>query len=572
MDEPTNPLDPDTPTRDVPPNAAGAAEKSGRETNSSPDVTQESPGGPSVVPAASGSGPTFPTALGRYAVRRSLGAGGFGEVYLGHDTVLNRPVAIKMLRSGSTPLLSDGSPALQEARTLAHLRHPGIVAIHDVGVHAGQMYVVSDYLDGPDLGRWLKDNRPPWPDVVRIVAAVAGALSHAHARRIVHRDVKPANIIVTAGVVPVLVDFGLALGEEQAGGGAKGLVSGTPWYMSPEQAQGTAHRIDGRTDVYSLGVVFYEMLTGRVPFRATTIAELIRQVRDDEPQPPRQLVRDIPVDVERVCLKALAKRQPDRYTTAGDFAEALQRLLQATTPPVTPALMAPPPAETPPMPTPMPARTDVLSPTPLPAGVDPRTPSSVQRAREAERRQLTVLVCGCDAFESEPYLELDSEDQADVLRPFLETCEKAVQQFGGTIVQSSEKGVVACFGFPLAFEDAAGRAARTGLAILEGMKSPGDRLRIADRLNLDPWIAIHTGGAVVESKAGAVSLVGEARNVAVRLEDVAVAGQVICTDASHRLFQGRFRVRLPRPAEDQERLGGRRAVPRGARSSDWESD
>ena len=171
---------------------------------------------------------------------------------------------------------------------------------------------------------------------------MAGALSHAHARLIVHRDVKPANIIVTAGVAPVLVDFGLALGEEQAGGGAKGLVSGTPWYMSPEQAEGTAHRIDGRTDVYSLGVVLYEMLTGRVPFRATTIAELIRQVRDDEPQPPRQLVRDIPVDVERVCLKALAKRQQDRYTTAGDFAEDLHRVLLAAAPPVTPALTAPP--------------------------------------------------------------------------------------------------------------------------------------------------------------------------------------------------------------------------------------
>ena len=357
MDEPTNPLDPNTPTGDVPPNAADAADPSGRQTNPTPDVTQESPGGPSVVPVASGTGPTFPTALGRYAVRRSLGAGGFGEVYLGHDTVLHWPVAIKMLHAGSTPLRGEGDPALQEARTLAHLRHPGIVAIHDVGVHAGQMYVVSDYLDGPDLGRWLRDHRPSWPEAVRIVAAVAGALGHAHARRIVHRDVKPANIIVTAGVAPVLVDFSLALGEEQAGGGAKGLVSGTPWYMSPEQAEGAAHRIDGRTDVYSLGVVLYEMLTGRVPFRATTIAELIRQVRDDEPQPPRQLVGDMPVDLELVCLKALAKEQRDRYTTAGDFAEDLDRVLQAATPPLTPQL-----AETPPMPTPMVARADVLSP------------------------------------------------------------------------------------------------------------------------------------------------------------------------------------------------------------------
>jgi serine/threonine protein kinase/tetratricopeptide (TPR) repeat protein len=540
MDDPTNPLDPITSTAYVPPTRAAAAEPWVRQTNPTSDVTQESPDAP-VVPIASGIGATSRAAFGRYAVRRSLGVGGFGEVYLGHDTLLDRPVAMKILRSGSTPLLGEGDPALQEARTLAHLRHPGIVAVYDVGVHEGQMYVVSDYLDGPDLGRWLRDNRPAWPEAVRIVAAVAAALSYAHARRIVHRDVKPANIIVTAGVVPVLVDFGLALGEEQAGGSAKGLVSGTPWYMSPEQAEGTAHRIDGRTDVYSLGVVLYEMLTGRVPFRSTTIAELIRQVRDDEPQPPRQLARDLPVDVERVCLKALAKQQQNRYTTAGDFAEDLQRVLQAAASPITPVRAPTPSAEVlSPMQTPMLARADVVPRTPLPVVVEGRTPSSVQRAREAERRQLTVLVCGCDFFESESYLELDSEDQADVLRAFLETCETAVQQFGGTIVQCSDKGMVACFGFPVAYEDAAGRAARTGFAILEGMRMPGDRRRLADRLHLDPWVGIHTGAAVVESKAAAVSLVGDARNVAVRLEDVAVAGQVICTEASHRLLQGRF--------------------------------
>jgi class 3 adenylate cyclase len=273
---------------------------------------------------------------------------------------------------------------------------------------------------------------------------------------------------------------------------------------------------------------------------------LLRQVREDEPQPPRQLVRDIPQDLERACLKALAKRQQDRYTTAGDFAEDLQRVIQAAASPVTPSLTTPPSAEAPPLSAPMPTPAGLLSPTPIPAAVDPQTPPSLQRAREAERRQLTVLVCGCDTFESEPYLELDSEDQANVLRAFLETCGKAVDRFGGTIVECSEKGVVACFGFPLAYEDAAGRAARTGLAILEGMKIPGEMLRAGDRLNLHPWVGIHTGAAVVESKAvsvslaGAVSLVGEARNVAVRLEDVAVAGQVICTEASHRLFQGRF--------------------------------
>src|SRR5262249_21299512 len=271
------------------------------------------------------------------------------------------------------------------------LRHPGIVTVHDVGLHEGQVYVVSDYLDGPDLGRWLRDNRPTWPEAVRIAAAVADALAHVHAQLVVHRDVKPANIILTADSAPVLVDFGLALDETHAGGSERGMVSGTPWYMSPEQTAGTAHRIDGRTDVYSLGVVLYELLTGRVPFRATNPLELLRQVREDEPQPPRQLVRDIPPELERACLKAMAKRQQDRYTTAGDLAADLRRVLQTIAEVSTSRPMS---VETP-------ARESrtATPPTPWPGTLAPL--SSRSRAREAERRQVTILVSGCELFESE---------------------------------------------------------------------------------------------------------------------------------------------------------------------------
>src|SRR6202011_109480 len=168
----------------------------------------------------------------------ALGSGGFGAVYLGHDTQLDRPVAIKVLHAGSATSQAEGEQFLQEGRRLAQLRHPGIVAVHDVGVQEGHVYIVSDYLDGPDLGQWLQDNRPAWPEAAGIAAAVADALAHAHTRLIIHRDVKPANIVLTADRAPVLVDFGLALDEARAGGREKGTISGTPWYMSPEQAGG----------------------------------------------------------------------------------------------------------------------------------------------------------------------------------------------------------------------------------------------------------------------------------------------------------------------------------------------
>ena len=222
----------------VSPNLAGGAENPATVPQQTTDLTPDPADGPPTASASPADAAAPPAAFGRYQVRRALGAGGFGAVYLGHDSQLDRPVAIKVLHAGSATSQAEGERFLQEARRLAQLRHPGIVAVHDVGVQEGQLYIVSDYLDGPDLGQWLRDNRPAWPEAARIAAAVADALAHAHARLIVHRDVKPANIILTADRAPVLVDFGLALDEVRAGGDEKGIISGTPWYMSPEQADG----------------------------------------------------------------------------------------------------------------------------------------------------------------------------------------------------------------------------------------------------------------------------------------------------------------------------------------------
>jgi serine/threonine protein kinase/predicted ATPase len=463
-----------------------------------------------------------PEAFGRYQVRGVLGSGGFGSVYLCHDTQLDRPVALKVHRGDRDLAPAEAERLLQEARRLARLRHPGIVTVHDTGIDQGRVYIVSDFLDGPSMEEWLRTNRLNWQEAAGLAAAVADALAHAHARLIVHRDVKPANILLTADRRPVLVDFGLALDEAEAGGQEFGVVSGTPAYMSPEQVMGVAHRIDGRTDVYSLSVVLYETLTGHVPFRSSGTHELLRQVLNDEPQPPRQLVGDLPPDLERICLKGLAKRLQDRYTTAADFAEDLRSVVRTAKAAVVPS----------------PGPSSAAASGPRAA---PETPPSQRWARGPERRQVTVLVCGCDLFDSEEFLgQLNAEDQAEVLGAFRQSGARAVRRFGGTVVTCDARGLLACFGYPVAHEDTPRQAAQTGLAILEDIGAVNKQVLRNRNFQLKPWVGIHTGLAVVETGEDAVLLAGEPQNVAFWLKGVAEPGQVICTAATQRLIRGYF--------------------------------
>jgi len=266
-----------------------------------------------------------PNKVGRYPIKKLLGKGSFGEVYLGFDDQLKRDVAIK-LTYGSKVGPEAAKMFMEEARILAELDHPNIVPVFDVGAtETGDVFIVSKFIDGTDLATRIERDRPSRELSFEIIIKIAEALHYAHTKGLIHRDVKPANILLDKSCRPYLADFGIALRESEQVG--LGEITGTPAYMSPEQARGEGHLISHQSDIFSLGLVFYELLSGRRTYQGQTAKDMVRLAQLAAVRTPRLFDSTISTEIERVCLKALARRPSERYPIAKDFAEDLQFLI-----------------------------------------------------------------------------------------------------------------------------------------------------------------------------------------------------------------------------------------------------
>ena len=263
-----------------------------------------------------------------YEIHRQLGRGGMSVVFLARQTALKRLVALKMLLAGPYAAPTERARFQAEVEAIARLQHPNLVQVFEVGEQEGRAFFSMEFVDGGNLQEKIASRPQPAREAAKLIEILARAIHEAHQRGIIHRDLKPANVLLSADGTPKISDFGLAKRLDVSSGPTlTEHILGTPSYMAPEQAAGRSRQVGPGTDVYALGAIMYEMLTGRPPFHGTNTMEVVRQAAEEEPLPPRRLESAVPADLETICLKCLQKQPSQRYASAAALADDLHRFL-----------------------------------------------------------------------------------------------------------------------------------------------------------------------------------------------------------------------------------------------------
>lgn len=493
--------------------------------------------------------PRISPEFGRYLLDRELGRGAMGVVYLARDRQLDRQVALKIPFFGQDENTDCVERFYREARAMATLHHPNLCPVFDVGEIDGTHYLTMAYIEGRPLASHLRSGRPlPATQAAAIVCKLALALEEAHQAGIVHRDLKPANVMIDQRSEPIIMDFGLA--RRQRKGEAQltqtGAILGSPAFMPPEQVNGDQAKIGPLSDVYALGVILYQMLTGKLPFDGP-LGTVLTKIMTQEPVAPTRLCGDVPEALERICLQAMSKEVAQRQGSAASLAAELQLFLQSSG-----ALL-----ETMAMPV-LPAEPSADAPRIGDSSIG-RSPthgsSAIRSSREAERRQVTLLYFAFALTGDEAGESVDLEVEHDVVGQLCRFCEATIHHFGGTLIPTGTQDQLVCFGYPVSYEDAARRAVQTGLAVLEVARREAAAILRRHDVQLAATIVIHTGLVIVGSEVAGgsnsamVSISGEARNVAAAMQNVVEADSVVISDTTHHIVQGYFEC---------ERLGAQR--------------
>ncbi len=492
----------------------------------------------------------------RYRAIRVIGEGAFGCVYEGYDQNLQRKVAIKFAKPHTRKATQDRIQAnLDEAHHLAKLQHPGIVSVFDVGVHDDHVYIVTELLHGPTLHDYIRVHLIDPIEAATLIANLATALAHAHSQLVIHRDVKPGNVIMTKERGPVLVDFGLAIADDNDGSQI-GTAMGTVQYMAPEQVNGQAHRIDGRTDIYALGVLMYQLLTKRVPFRSSDKREIRRQILEDDPQPLRQLAPDVPDALQQICQRAMSRHISKRYATAQDLADRLKQFVDSGESSGisrdfrsegdsddSGSTLAHP--------------SIVLSQDEAERRDEERDSNTVisRQGDHAEhgqagsgsqgsvssasgRRHVTVLRINAVPQRRES-ARIDPEDQLEVLDRLQRAVMESTESYGGSVLYRGGQEFTVCFGYPLSYEDAPRRATDMAMDIRDQFRTPQELVRAGRDIHLDLWLSVHSGMIVVMGN-GEKTLVGDVLTLVAKLDRYTQPNEVIVSDDTLRLIGHHF--------------------------------